>query len=450
MTTTTYYEGLNQRLLNAVPLSARRILEVGCGSGRLADALKQQQPARFVCGVELNPAAAAIAAFRLDRVWCGDVAEVLQTMDEGHFDCVVFGDVLEHLPDPAEVLRLARRVLNQDGYVLACIPNVQHYSVLSALLSNNFQYHDAGLLDHSHIRLFGLSGIQKCFLDAGYLCHLFDTIKVPAPESFTNALLPALTQLRTNASRMLELISAYQFIVIAERFDLPDFEVQPMSVVACVNDLNQYENNLAASECLRGASPHEIIPVTDASSVAQGLATGMARARHDWVVLAHQDIYLPKYWPNMMQSGWHAATATFGKVGVAGVFGLTDSGDGKRRCGRVIDRFSTLDEPPVLPARGSSLDEIVLTFKRDMIPVVDSAFGFHMYGSEACCESARRGFASVVVDAPCLHNSAGDYSLPPAFFDSARHFVTRYPDYLPYISPCATIHDADNIELLSG
>ena len=113
MTTTTYYEGLNQRLLHAVPLSARRILEVGCGSGRLAEALKQQQPRRFVCGVELNPAAAAIAASRLDRVWCGDVAEVLQTMDEGHFDCVVFGDVLEHLPDPAEVLRLARRALIQ-------------------------------------------------------------------------------------------------------------------------------------------------------------------------------------------------------------------------------------------------------------------------------------------------------------------------------------------------
>ena len=67
MTTTTYYEGLNQRLLNAVPLSARRILEVGCGGGRLAEALKQQQPARFVCGVELNPAAAAIAAPRLGR-----------------------------------------------------------------------------------------------------------------------------------------------------------------------------------------------------------------------------------------------------------------------------------------------------------------------------------------------------------------------------------------------
>ena len=100
MTTTTYYNGLNQRLLYAVPLSARRILEVGCGSGRLAEALKQQQPTRVVCGVELNPAAAAIATSRLDRVWCGDVAEVLQTMDEGHFDCVVFGDVLEHLLIP--------------------------------------------------------------------------------------------------------------------------------------------------------------------------------------------------------------------------------------------------------------------------------------------------------------------------------------------------------------
>ena len=67
MTTTTYYEALTQGLLHAVPLSERRVLEVGSGSGRLAEALKQQQPRRFVCGVELNPAAAAIAESRLDR-----------------------------------------------------------------------------------------------------------------------------------------------------------------------------------------------------------------------------------------------------------------------------------------------------------------------------------------------------------------------------------------------
>ena len=67
MTTTTYYEALNQGLLHAVPLSERRVLEVGSGSGRLAEALKQLQPARFVCGVALNPAAAAIAAPRLGR-----------------------------------------------------------------------------------------------------------------------------------------------------------------------------------------------------------------------------------------------------------------------------------------------------------------------------------------------------------------------------------------------
>src|SRR6266852_5468474 len=69
----TYYTGCNEALLRAVPATARRILDVGCGEGLLGARLKEQQPGCTVFGVERESAIAAQAAARLDRVFPLDV-----------------------------------------------------------------------------------------------------------------------------------------------------------------------------------------------------------------------------------------------------------------------------------------------------------------------------------------------------------------------------------------
>jgi len=69
-------------------------------------------------------------------------------------DCLLFGDILEHLVDPEAVLRRFRRFLAPGGVVLASIPNLQHHTLLAALLSGNFQYAPASLLDATHVRFF--------------------------------------------------------------------------------------------------------------------------------------------------------------------------------------------------------------------------------------------------------------------------------------------------------
>ena len=69
----SYYAGCNENLLRAVPPDARRVLEVGCGEGRLGAALKRQDPTRTVLGVEREPEVAARAAEHLDRVFRLDV-----------------------------------------------------------------------------------------------------------------------------------------------------------------------------------------------------------------------------------------------------------------------------------------------------------------------------------------------------------------------------------------
>ncbi len=48
---------------------------------------------------------------------------------KGPFDVIVFSDVLEHLPSPDDMLKLAIRGLKPGGIILASVPNFAHWSM---------------------------------------------------------------------------------------------------------------------------------------------------------------------------------------------------------------------------------------------------------------------------------------------------------------------------------
>jgi 2-polyprenyl-3-methyl-5-hydroxy-6-metoxy-1,4-benzoquinol methylase len=61
----SYFGHARPEVLALVPETARAVLDIGCGSGRLGEALRARQRAE-VGGVELNEAAATAARTRLD------------------------------------------------------------------------------------------------------------------------------------------------------------------------------------------------------------------------------------------------------------------------------------------------------------------------------------------------------------------------------------------------
>lgn len=72
----------------------------------------------------------------------------------GSVDCLIYGDVLEHLADPWDVLRRHVPVLAENGVLLACIPNLEHWSFGERLLRGGWRYEDMGLFDRTHLRWF--------------------------------------------------------------------------------------------------------------------------------------------------------------------------------------------------------------------------------------------------------------------------------------------------------
>ena len=115
-------------LLPLIPLSARTILEVGCGTGELAAAYRRMNPKARLLGIEINRDAAALAALHLEQVSPVDVeAEPLPFAVPDGIDCIVYNGVLRHLRDPWAVIRRHADALNLDGMLLIRLSNIEYW-----------------------------------------------------------------------------------------------------------------------------------------------------------------------------------------------------------------------------------------------------------------------------------------------------------------------------------
>ncbi len=164
----SYYQGVREEIIAFIPAGVARVLDVGCGEGGFGSHLKSLRGCE-VWGIEIVPAAAAIASNRLDRVLCGDVLEMIDRLPDDGFDVVVFNDVLEHLVDPYRVLDRIRGLIRPQGVVVSSIPSIRYYPVMYALLAHrSWEYEESGILDRTHLRFFTERSIREMYERLGY------------------------------------------------------------------------------------------------------------------------------------------------------------------------------------------------------------------------------------------------------------------------------------------
>ena len=100
--------------------SGMSVMEVGCGAGAFVRAA--QRAGLEARGIEINAAAVDIArqqGLPVDLLDLQDAAESLA----GQFDAVCSFQVLEHVPQPGDFLRLSLALLKPGGVLIACVPN---------------------------------------------------------------------------------------------------------------------------------------------------------------------------------------------------------------------------------------------------------------------------------------------------------------------------------------
>jgi predicted TPR repeat methyltransferase len=97
------------------PFHFARSLDLGCGTGLVAEALRDCCEA--IVGVDFSPAMAALARRKgvYADVTVGDLADFVAAQPESSCDLVVAGDALVYLADLAPICRAVARALGPDG-----------------------------------------------------------------------------------------------------------------------------------------------------------------------------------------------------------------------------------------------------------------------------------------------------------------------------------------------
>ena len=139
-----------------------RILDVGCGEGKLGAILKDKNCTLY--GIDMDAEAAAYAESKnnykkvyLFNIESADAqspsyAELLGF--EEKFDCIALVDVLEHLINPTQAVLNVLPLLKKSGKLLISVPNVNNADIFLNLLRDRFNYCEAGVLDNTHTKYF--------------------------------------------------------------------------------------------------------------------------------------------------------------------------------------------------------------------------------------------------------------------------------------------------------
>jgi SAM-dependent methyltransferase len=214
-TPSDYPDVLNPDLLDRIPLDADVVLDVGCHKGMLGAVYRLRNPMARVLGVDQDIAAVRVAATRLTEVACLDIeTDPLPFEVPGGYDCIVYGDVLEHLRDPWRLMREHAALLSPRGVMVICVPNVAHWSVILKLLNGSFDYEDRGVLDRTHLRWFTLATMEKALTETGLqLCDVSPrTFDQPAAEALADRLKDGLAALGVSRESFLARSAPMQYI----------------------------------------------------------------------------------------------------------------------------------------------------------------------------------------------------------------------------------------------
>lgn len=201
------------------PLS---ILDVGTASGYLGEVWKKS--GHHVTGVEFDPAAVAKAKENYHAFQIADI-ETYDFPYHDEFDYIVFADVLEHLRDPAAVLRRCIPGLKESGKIIISLPNVANWVIRLGLLFGRFNYADRGILDRTHLRFFTLRTAGQLMSEAS--CEVLDVIPTPLPVQlvfpFTQkTFFGPMHEIHYALTRCWSSLFAYQFVLVAAPDPLRD------------------------------------------------------------------------------------------------------------------------------------------------------------------------------------------------------------------------------------
>jgi len=149
----------------------KRVLHVGCAdwpitAERSDDLLHARltEASPDVVGIDISERGLEELRRRgFENVMHGDAQRLDEHFPDQHFDLIVAGETLEHLPNPGLFLESARRVLRDDGTLLITVPNAFYLLRLIVLFLRRSE-----IVHRDHNYYFSIKTLNRLLATAGF------------------------------------------------------------------------------------------------------------------------------------------------------------------------------------------------------------------------------------------------------------------------------------------
>ena len=152
------------------PLAGRRVLDVGCGGGILADSMARKGAS--VTGIDLSTKALKVAQLHALEAGTPNIqyrevpVETLAAEAPESFDVVTCMEMLEHVPDPASVVQACQRLVKPGGMVFFSTINRNPKSFLFAIVGAEYILNMLPRGTHDWNKFIRPSELARCCREA--------------------------------------------------------------------------------------------------------------------------------------------------------------------------------------------------------------------------------------------------------------------------------------------
>jgi len=154
-----YYERCRKDIIGLIPDSVKQVLSIGCGWGATEEALVQK--GHKVAAIPLDSIIGPCAAAKGIKVTCPDFEKAYETLSGRRFDCIIFSEILQHLPDPVKILSKYANLLADEGMIIISAPNFSNIKFRRALASERISSKEMKDFDKTGLHLTTPKMVKK-------------------------------------------------------------------------------------------------------------------------------------------------------------------------------------------------------------------------------------------------------------------------------------------------
>ena len=124
-----------------VGLAGKQVIDIGCGGGLLAEGMATM--GATVTGIDMGEAPLAVARLHAEQSgvqveYLHSTAEAIAGQRPGHYDVVTCLEMLEHVPDPAAVIKACAQLVKPGGQVFFSTINRNPKAFLFAIVGAEY------------------------------------------------------------------------------------------------------------------------------------------------------------------------------------------------------------------------------------------------------------------------------------------------------------------------